>query len=210
MKNRLFPSVSMSSPLAAAIVTALLAGLLSACGAGGADPGTVVIIDDRGRGEARTAFAGLKLLMTEKDVIGVCEKRGWKHNIKADKAKDARAHIIPDAKDEVRRFSLSFEDGALIQLTIEYEKPDRSRHGIARDYARKKRLDDGSWAMTDGRRDTVVIINREGNRLVVVHVGKARDRTESERLLKHFVGESSSDRPAEIEKDPKAGDAPKP
>lgn len=187
-----------------------LAGLCGACGAPETG-GTVVIIDDRGRGEAQTTFGGIKLLTTGADLVTQCGKLGWQHNIGKDSATTAggvaqtRAFVVPDAKHEVQRFELVFEDSALVSMTLEFRQPDPQRHMMVNRFARKKRLPDGGWAMTDGRRDVVVVVNRETTRLTAVHTGKLQDRAQANKMLQHFIGESSDARPAQAEQDPRTG-----
>ncbi len=188
-------------------IAAILASL-AACSAPDQE-GTFVVIDDRGRGEPNLTFGGVKLTATAAELIKMCAKRGWKHNIQATD-KDQRAGVVPTASTDVRKFSLIFEDGVLIQLTTEFHKADPTRHAMSRHYAHKHRMADGAWAMGDGRRQTVVILNREGNRLHAVHVGRLRDRVEADRLLGHFVGDVMAGRKAKEDADPKPSDAPKP
>ena len=200
-------NTTRSLPAWAVIVAVALS--LCACG-GAAGPGTVVIIDDRGRGAPQMTFGGVKLLATPKQVIELATAKGWKHNVKDEDGPDVRAFVLPDDKHDVRRFSLIFQARKLVSMNLEYRKADPTRHGMVSHFARKKRLPDGAWAMTDGRRDVVVIVNRDADRLSAVHTGKLSDRAEADKLLKHFIGENASDRPAAAEKDPKSSDASKP
>ena len=61
--------------------------------------------------------------------------------------------------------------------------------------------------MTDGGRQTVVMVNREGTQLVAVHSGQARNRGEIDAMFELFFKEKATNRPAVPEVDPKAGDA---
>ena len=186
---------------------ATAAATLAGCSGATEKEGTFVLIDDRGRGEPNLTFGGVKLTTRDADVIKLCDERGWKHNIEG-KGGDQRANIVPSGHADVRKFGVIFEDGVLIQVTVEFHKGDPARATISKEYAHRRRMPDGAWAMSDGRRQTVVIVNRDGTRLHAVHVARLRDRAEANKLLAHFV-EGAAAKPAD-KADPKPEDAKQP
>lgn len=202
------PTLRRCSNGAALAFVATVFALFAGCSAPDDNKGTFVLIDDRGRGEANLTFGGVKLTSTAEDIIKLCASHGWKHNLKPAE-KDQRGSIVPSDHKEVRKFDLVLEDGFLIQLTVEFHKADPTRHTISGHYAKKRRMPDGAWAMSDSRRQTVVIVNRDATRLHAVHVARLRDRDEAKKLLGHFVEDDEAQRAAPA-KDPAAADAPKP
>jgi hypothetical protein len=190
-------------------VACALAALSGCAGAQDQQAGTFVLIDDRGRGEPNLTFGGVKLTAKADAVAKTCAAKGWQHNIKPGN-EDQRANIVPVGNKDVRKLSLVFEDGVLIQITAEFHKPDPTRHAVSRNYAVKRRMADGAWAMSDGRRQTLVVINRDANRIHAVHVARLRDRDEAKKLLDHFAQDGEAKRAKGAVADPAPSDAPSP
>ncbi len=61
--------------------------------------------------------------------------------------------------------------------------------------------------MTDGGRETVVMVNRDGTQLVALHAGQAANRNEIDATFELLFKERPDNRPAVPQKDPKAGEA---
>ena len=186
-----------------ALLPALMLGALAGCG--GAPAQTVVIVTAQER-TPRLEFDGLRLLMSEGEAQGWARDNNFTHNIDTDGAASQTASIQPH-NHVVKRYDLKFEDSLLISLTNHYVAADPKRSDARKHYARKRLRLDGSWVMADGARQTIVMVNRDGNQLVAVHAGKARNRNEVDAMFELLLKEKPIDRPAVPEVDPKAGDA---
>lgn len=181
----------------------LAPGGLSACG--GPQEQTVVIVASQDRAP-RLEFDGLRLLMTESEAKAWADGQHFGNTIATAGAANQTAAIQP-RDHAVRGFELKFEAGALISLTADYAAPDPKRAEVRKHYALKRLRPDGGWVMADGARQTLVMLNRDGTRLVAVHAGKARDRAAVEAMFELLLKEKPTERGAVPETDPKAGDA---
>ena len=186
------------------IVFALMT-VLSSTACGGPEAKTVVIVQDAGRGP-RLEFEGLRLLMPAVDVVNWATQRNFTHNVDTDGDAKQNASIQPHSHP-VRRYELKFENGRLISLTVHYVMNDPKRADIRKHYSLKRKRLDGTWVMTDTDRQTVVMVNRDGNQLVAVHAGQAANRKEIEAMFELFFKEKADERPTKPAVDPKAGEA---
>jgi len=194
-------SMSRCVPWSACLLMVAISGV--ACG--GPSPQTVVIVQNQAR-QPRVDFEGMRLLMPAIDVKRWADSLGFSHDISANGGAVQTATVTPH-EHAIRRYQLKFEKGRLIKMTIHYVAGDAKRADIRKHYALKRRRLDGTWVMTDRDRQTVIMINQDGDRLVAVHAGQASDRIEIDAMFELFFKEKAGERPAEPSADPKAGDA---
>ncbi len=177
--------------LSAALATAALLGTLAGCGGAQSTPekksGQTVVVLDQRAAAPRLTFGNVALLMTRRDVAENARSAGWK--VSGEVPNDGTVAMIPPAGDPASQYGVRLEAGRVIQISIKYVAKDKSRVAMRHDYAKSKVQTDGSWAMTDALRTTLVVIAAEGASLVATHLGATKDKTGAAAMLRRYLGE---------------------
>ena len=174
---------------------ALLVGcgaMLGACGSAPVKPagkksGTSVIVIDNPRPKPRLTFGSLALLMTQAQVQATRDQAGWTATSAVPATGTVR--LTPPATDEALRYDARLEGGKVIQLVVTYREARTDRAAMRHEYARSKIQSDGTWAMTDPLRATLVLLRVGGGSLVATHLGATKDKSGVRGLLERYLGE---------------------
>jgi hypothetical protein len=131
------------------------------------------------------SHGGLDLGKPSFTLLHECQTRGWGFYARAGERVVSRrgvryaltaAHVIPGG-DEVLRYRLSFLDGRLAGLRVEFRTPDPNRFAQARALYGPpawEASDRAEWISPD--RSTALAAWRDGGRLEIVDLGLARSR----------------------------------
>jgi hypothetical protein len=115
-----------------------------------------------------------------------CQKEGWAFFARAGEKIVSRrgityavtaANVFPPEKNEVNRYRLTFLDGRLAGMRIEFRAPNAARFGGARDdYGTPawESSDRAEWISAD--RATSITVLKDGSQQEVVDMGLMRDR----------------------------------
>jgi len=165
--------------------------LLAGCGSAPQKPtkkqGTSVIVIDNPKAKPRLTFGSLTLLMTRDAVTQLSAQAGWTRA--GEVLAEGSVTLRPPSTDVASEYRVRLEGGRVIQIAIAFRQPDESREEMRHDYARAKIQANGSWAMTDPLRTTLIVLAKSGTKLVATHLGQTRDKAGGRAMLERYLGE---------------------
>ena len=192
--QRALPLRSEAGSFGAIRVAAMLVSVVWLTGCGSAPlasnnkkAGTSVIVVGDPRAKPRLSFGSLALLMTQAQLQALKRQGDWLTTGQIPAA--GSVTLTPPASDEAQRYQARLEGGKVIQLEVTFRAARTYRASMRHDYARSKIQHDGSWAMTDPLRATLVLLRVGGASLVATHLGATQDKSGVRALLERYLGE---------------------
>ena len=123
---------------------------------------TVTIIDQRP--QVRSMFGSLRLGMSLAQMSDLLKHHGWKGVISA----DCEAILTPPSTDVAREYRVKVAGGRLVMMAMKLRTADPKLTETRLSYKRSVVRADGSWAMTDESRRTLVVITAEGDAVLAI------------------------------------------
>ncbi|MCO4762934.1 MAG: hypothetical protein KC502_15570 [Myxococcales bacterium] len=134
---------------------------------------------------ARLAFGTLSLLMHRTTVKAITAQ--WPGA--AELPMNDSVTLTPPPYDPAKQYQVRFEKGRVIQFAVTYRRPDPLRVSMRHAYPVSKVQYDGSWAMTDKQRHTLVLLSEGGRSLVATHLHQTLDTVGARAMRERYLGD---------------------
>lgn len=189
-KNRPIRAIAArlcAAPCAGALAATLLLGGCGGQRATAPHGGTAVLVADHPAASPRRTFGGLRLGMSQAELLAQSRAPGWQSPTGV--ARTGPVTLTPPTSHEASQVRAQLEAGRVVQIAVTFRHADARRASLRHSYARSKVQADGSWAMTDRLRRTLVIVAAGGSTLVATDLSATRDKTGVRAMLERYLGE---------------------